>query len=490
MLDKELTSDISNLYISWSKNLDFEIEKLPVSGSERIYFRFHGKQSALAVYNPNKFENETFISFAHSLNQAAVKVPRIYSQNLEKNIYLIEDLGENSLLEFLEKERKNSSDIFPHNIQNLYKKVLKDLVNIQINGDKTIDYEICYPNKLFDYKSMYTDCNLFKYWYLYPIKATFNEQNLEKDFETLCNFLNHNEHNYFMFRDFQARNIMFYNEELYYIDFQGGRKGPLQYDLASLLFQAKAAIPNETREDLLDFYLGELSQQIDFDRDLFREKYYGFVLLRTMQVLGAYGFKGYFQKKQHFIKSIPFAIENLKWFLKNIELPVKLTELTRVLMSIVQYEEKFPKNEIFTKNENIKPLHLHIRSFAYKNGLPEDESNGFGQGFIFDCRNIHNPGRYEPFKKLSGLDHDVQSFLEKDGEINEFLHPVFNLLEQSIEKYLNRGFEYLGINFGCTGGQHRSVYAAEKTKEFLEKKFSGFNVLISVYHRESENWNK
>ena len=490
MLDKELLSDITNLYVSWSGNQDFELEKLALSGSERIYFRFKGIKRALAVYNPNKFENETFISFADSLKQAEVKVPEIYSQNLEKYIYLIEDLGEFSLLEFLEKERKKTSEIFPETIKPLYKQVIKDLVNIQIKGDKKINYNKCYPTKFFDYKSMYTDCNLFKYWYLYPIKASFNEQILEKDFETLCTFLNQSEHNYFMFRDFQARNIMFHNENLYYIDFQGGRKGPLQYDLASLLFQAKAAIPHDIREELLGVYMDELSKQVDFDRNLFKKRYYGFVLLRTLQVLGAYGFKGYFQKKQHFLNSIPYAIENLKWFLKNIEIPIETPELTTVLKNIVDYEEKFPKTEVFSKNENIKPLHLHIRSFAYKNGLPEDESNGFGQGFIFDCRAIHNPGRYEPFKKLSGLDHDVQLFLEKDGEINDFLQPILKLLDQSINKYLNRGFEYLGINFGCTGGQHRSVYAAEKTKEYLEKKYSDSEIFISIHHRESENWNK
>lgn len=478
------------LFLLWSGEVSISTEALPVSGSERLYFRLKNAsgQTALGVYNGNKPENAAFISFSESFKQLGIKVPQIYSIDLDADIYLVEDLGDCSLLQLLEKERKEKNTDFPETMFHWYQKALEQLAYLQIEGSKTIDYKYCYPSERFDRRAMLADCHLFKYWYLFPTQTAFDELALEADFEALCDFLEMQDSPFFMFRDFQARNIMVHDQSLYFIDYQGGRRGPLQYDVASLLFQAKAALPNTVRTSLLEYYIEKVQNHIQIDKNDFRAKYYGFVLLRCLQVLGAYGFKGFFQRKEHFLSSIPYAIENLRFWLNEVDFPLALPELRKVLKSIVVRQDLFPKKEVLQRPEESKPLHLHLRSFSYKKGLPADESGGHGQGFIFDCRLIHNPGRYEHFKKQSGLDRDVKDFLEKDGEIAIFLSPIFQILDQAIEKYLGRGFEYLGINFGCTGGQHRSVYATEAVAAYLQKKYSAHHIQISVEHRERDGW--
>jgi aminoglycoside/choline kinase family phosphotransferase len=488
-MEKEgIILSLRKLYQQYSDKSILTLTALPLSGSERKYFRIvnSDNKSFIAVYNLNKFENNAFFSFTASFRKGKIKVPEILSIDSDQNIYLIEDLGDHNLLSILEEEKNKNSDFFNAEIEQLYKQAINDLIDIQLECDKIIDYQQCYPTAVFDKKSMLADCHLFKYWFLFPTQTGFNEIELENDFETFSQALHYPAENYFMFRDFQGRNIMVKGKELYYIDYQGGRKGPLQYDLASLLYQAKASIPAVKREQLLDYYIKCISKKIKVDEIQFKERYYGIVLLRTLQVLGAYGFKGYFQQKKHFLDSIPFAIENLKYLLTNKKISYKLPELTKVLTEIVQNYQNvsLTKTNIFSET---KSLTVHIRSFAYKNGLPEDESEGHGQGYVFDCRIIHNPGRYEEFKKLNGKDKAVQDFFEKDGEMKVFLEPISNIIEMAINRYLERDFKYLGINFGCTGGQHRSVFAAERMQTLLQKKY-GQKINIVIQHREENNW--
>lgn len=487
MNEAQITKTLKDLYHIYFNSLADRIIALPLSGSERRYFRFvdNINKSVLAVYNPNIAENEAYFYFSGVLKESGIKVPEILMIAPERSHYLIEDLGDNSLLQLLENDRKLNGQI-GEDIINLYKNALKSLAVIQINVDKLLDYERCYQSPEFDKKSMLADSNLFKYWYLYPTQTAFDEIALERDFEQLCDFLYQPQEFHFMYRDFQARNIMVKDNEVYFIDFQGGRKGPLQYDVASLLYQAKAELPEFLRAELLDYYLDCLQEYKAINRIEFKKYYYGFVLLRCMQVLGAYGFKGFYQRKSHFLQSIPFALKNLANWLSTAPFPHELPELRRVLKAITEKNRIFPEREIF-ENKQQTPLKLHIRSFSYKRGLPEDVSEGHGQGYIFDCRIIHNPGRYEHFKTQSGLDSDVIEFLEREGEMHQFLKPVMEILEQAIDKYLHRNFEYLGINFGCTGGQHRSVYAAETIAARLKEKYSD-HVDILLEHREKEYW--
>jgi aminoglycoside/choline kinase family phosphotransferase len=486
-LDKAKTLEhIHSLFEAWAGQLPDSTEILPVSGSDRRYFRLKTKEkTAIAAYNKNREENEAFIYFSKHFRTLGIAVPAIYCSDLDEDVYLIEDLGDQALLAYLLEERAATGSDFPEEIEAYYQEALRKLAFLQIRGTENLDYSKCYPTSIFNQQSMLWDCNQFKYWYLQPTQTQFNEMALEADFQKLTAYLMQAEQAFFMFRDFQARNIMIHQEELFFIDYQGGRKGPLQYDVVSLLFQAKAAIPHEKRLQLLDFYLNEVESLIEIDREQFKNYYYGFVLLRTMQVLGAYGFKGYYQRKAHFLTSIPFALRNLAWWMKEIDFPLEIPHLRLVFGRILEQAETQPVLE--QPQLPKERLRLHMSSFSYKAGLPEDKS-GHGAGFVFDCRCIHNPGRYEEYKKLSGLDQPVKTFFWKDGEMERFLPPIFETLGQAVKKYLDRGFSDLGINFGCTGGQHRSVYAVEAAAKFLKQEFGEDFLDIRIEHRERFMW--
>ncbi len=259
-----------------------------------------------------------------------------------------------------------------------------------------------------------------------------------------------------MYRDFQARNIMIFEDQPWYIDYQGGRKGPLQYDVASLLFQAKADLPYAFREQMLEYYLAQLKNYVQVDRNAFIPLYYGFVLIRTLQVLGAYGYRGYFERKTHFVESIGYALDNLEWLLKNVEFSLEIPELTKCM------EEMIRQGRMKKKKSGSENLIVEIRSFSYlQQGIPEDKS-GHGGGFVFDCRSLPNPGRLEEFRNLSGLDQSVKDLLGGHEEVDKFIDNVFRVVSQSVDKYIERGFNHLSVDFGCTGGQHRSVYCCRK----------------------------
>ncbi|HBX49659.1 MAG: phosphotransferase enzyme family protein [Bacteroidetes bacterium RIFOXYA12_FULL_35_11] len=471
------TQKLRILFEKWAGEDVESISILPQSGSYREYYRIIGEtRNVLGVYNADKKENRAFYKFTEHFLSQKLPVPQVYIRDDAHDLYLIEDFGDETLFSFLTKTRIGSE--FPENLIVTYKKVLEALPLFQIQAGKNLEYSVCYPRAEFDKQSMMWDLNYFKYYFLKLAKISFDEQHLEDDFQTFSNYLLQSDCKYFLYRDFQSRNIMVKDDNVYFIDYQGGRKGALQYDLASLLYDAKADIPQNLREELLDYYIDVTDKILPLDRKKFKEYYYGYVLIRIMQAMGAYGFRGFYEKKEHFLKSIPYAVSNLEFLLKNVKLPVEIPALWNALEQIVLSEElkKYANQE----HEQKIILTVSVTSFSFKKGIPEDTS-GNGGGFVFDCRIIHNPGRYDEYKNLNGMDAPVIAFLDKEEEMKRFLKSVFALAEQSVEKYMKRNFTHLMFNFGCTGGQHRSVYSAEKLAKHLREKY---DVNVVLKHRE------
>ena len=446
---------------------------LPPSGSYRQYCRLeNGNRSVIGAYNADVKENTAFLSFTNHFRQKGLPVPEIFAVSSDLKKYLLEDLGNLTLFDYLSETRE--SEGFSENIVSKYRKVLKVLPKIQITAGKDMDYSVCYPREAFDKQSMMWDLNYFKYYFLKLAKIPFDEQALEDDFQVFSDYLLSAPSDYFLYRDFQSRNVMLKNNDVYFIDYQGGRSGALQYDLASLLYDGKADIPQEIRSQLFGFYLAELRNYIPVNESEFTSYFNGFVLIRIMQAMGAYGFRGFYEKKEHFLKSIPFAIHNLQSLLPELSLPVNIPELVNVLHLLIHSETLKEIGQVH------RDLTVRITSFSYKKGIPADPS-GNGGGFAFDCRALNNPGRYAEYKNLTGKDLKVQQFLEQNSEMKWFLKPVKALVEQSVKNYLERGFTHLTVNFGCTGGQHRSVYAAEKLAAHLR---NNFPVNVVLVHRE------
>ncbi|MCL2027158.1 MAG: phosphotransferase [Bacteroidales bacterium] len=469
--------NFEQLFFAYAKEPIKHIELLPASGgSYRRYYRITGEtKSCLGVENADKKENLAFMDYTRQFETLGLNVPKILAKNLDEHQYLIEDLGDETLYSYLLKRRIDKG--FDDHLIELYKKTIQQLLEFQIIAGKNFDYSNAHQNKAFDKQSMLFDLNYFKYYFLRFIKIPFDEQALEHDFEMLSNFLFSAPSDYFMFRDFQSRNIMLHDEKIYFIDYQGGRKGALQYDLASLLYQAKAEIPYTIREQLLDFYISELRKYQDVDEIVFKKQFYGFVLIRVLQTLGAYGFRGFYEKKDHFLKSIPFAIDNVEYLLKHFDFLTETPVLRNVLQQIT-HDKKLRHQTKPTSN-----LIININSFSYKkNGYPEDLS-GHGGGFVFDCRGLPNPGRFEAYKTLNGKDEAVEKYLEQHSEVADFIDKSYHLVVPTIQNYISRNFEHLQINFGCTGGQHRSVYCAEKLAERI---MQNFDIQVFVNHREQK----
>jgi aminoglycoside/choline kinase family phosphotransferase len=476
---KVLVDNIHELFESYTKERPQRIEQLPRSGSDRIYFRiFRDTESFIATYNLNIKENKTFIAFSNHFKQKNLPVPEILFVNDEVTTYLQQDLGTVSLLDMLEKHRQ-SEYVFQ-----LYKKSLYSLAQLQINGDKDLDYDVCLTAKEFGRQAILSDLLYFKYYFLDTLQLPYDKQAMIDDFDALSIYLTKTKYKYFMFRDFQSRNIIVNNDDVFFIDFQGGMKGALQYDVASLLWQAKAQLSDEWKDNLLNYYLGVIDELLEkpVDRNIFVGQYDGYVLIRQLQVLGAYGFRGLFERKAYFLTSIPFALKNLKKFLENNRVGIATPELSRML-DIITGKEIIARFQPFQADEKTN-LVITINSFSYKKNIPVDES-GNGGGFVFDCRGLLNPGRYEEYKTFCGTDKKVIDFLEQRTRINEFLNGVFDVIDISVEDYLQRGFSNLMISFGCTGGQHRSVYAAEQTAKHLINKYK---VKVKVQHLNKNNW--
>ena len=466
---------LTELFISWSGETINYFSNLLPSGSAREYYRItSNNNSAVGVFNTDKKENIAFINFSKHFLSKGLKVPEIYNEDLDNNIYLIQDLGDETLFSIISKVRKDEN--FPQELISYYKKVIEQLPLFQVKAGKDLDYSVCYPRSAFDEQSMMWDLNYFKYYFLKLARVQFDEQNLEDDFRRLCDFLLQADDEYFLYRDFQSRNIMIFKNEPYFIDYQGGRKGALQYDLASLLHDAKANIPQQVREELLQHYIEVVNNILPVNEKEFIKYYYGFVLIRILQAMGAYGYRGFYERKEHFLQSIPYALKNLKWILENIYFPVRLKSLFTVLSQLIESKEL----KKYEKNKSTNTLTVTINSFSYFKGIPEDET-GNGGGFVFDCRGINNPGREEQFRLLTGKDKEVIEFLQTKSEVGKFLEDVYSLVDHSVNNYIERMFTNLVVNFGCTGGQHRSVYCAEQLAKHLKEKY---NIKVIVNHKE------
>lgn len=451
------------LYREWAGEEVLRAEPLPPSGSNREYIRLFGaRHTAIGVNNPDAKENRAFLSFSDHFRQAGLPVPEIYGRDPKTGVYLEEDLGNTTLFDYLTEVRAQEG-LTPE-IGTIYRKVITELIRFQVEAGKTLDYSVCYPRPAFDKQSMLWDLHYFKYYFLKLAKVRFDEQQLEDDFHRFSDFLLHTGTGYFLYRDFQSRNIMLVNQNPYFIDYQGGRKGALQYDLASLLYDAKADLPESLREELVNDYLSKISEHLSMNEEEFRQFFDGYVLIRIMQALGAYGFRGFYEQKAHFLQSIPFALQNLEYLLNRVRLPVDLPALHGV------WEQLVTNKRLRSFPEAHPGLTIRVNSFSFKRGIPMDES-GHGGGYVFDCRALPNPGKLEKYRELTGMDNPVIQFLESRDEVKTFREHVRAVVRQSVENYLDRGFNHLMISFGCTGGRHRSVFMAEDTARWLEQEF-------------------
>ncbi|MBO5381827.1 MAG: phosphotransferase [Bacteroides sp.] len=464
-----IIEELKKLYRSYVGCEPQSVEEMPSSGSNRRYFRLLGNPTLIGVSGESLEENRAFLYMAEHFKQKGLPVPAIYARSENGMFYLQEDLGDTLLFNAIEKGRQTS--LFSEEEKELLRKTMRLLPAIQFAGADGMDFSYCYPQAEFNSRSILWDLNYFKYCFLKATGLDFQEDRLEDDFQKMSDVLLRSSSATFLYRDFQSRNVMVKDGEPWLIDFQGGRKGPIYYDVASFLWQAKANYPDELRQELLNEYIQALRKYKPVDEAYFHAQLRHFVLFRTMQVLGAYGFRGYFEKKPHFIQSVPYAIENLRQLLKEPypEYPY-LTEVLKSLTELKQFADGLQKRKLTVK----------VMSFAYKKGIPED-TTGNGGGYVFDCRAVNNPGKYERYKPFTGLDEPVIKFLEDDGEITTFLEHVYALVDASVKRYIERGFTNLSVCFGCTGGQHRSVYSAQHLAEHLNEKFG---VQVNLVHRE------
>lgn len=446
-------------------------QQMAVSGSNRKYYRLKSDNNSLiGVVGTSIEENIAFIEMSKHFEKKGLPVPHFIAASDDNSHYLQEDLGDLLLFDFLKKGRLTR--VFSSDEKAMLHKTMELLPKIQVVGAQDFDFSICYPQPSFNKRSVLWDLNYFKYCFLKPVGLDFQENRLEDEFDKLAKALLNAPSDTFMYRDFQSRNVMIKNNEPYFIDYQGGRKGPVFYDVASFLWQAKAQYGAELREELLETYMRSLKRYINFEEDEFRETLNLFVLFRLLQVLGAYGFRGYFEKKPHFLQSIPFAMENLRELMSSTNFS-HYPYLVEVLENLIEMKQ-------FKDYQLDKPLVITLYSFSYKKGIPNDTS-GNGGGFVFDCRAVNNPGKYEHFYKLTGLDEPVIQFLEEDGEILKFINSTMSLVEPSVKRYIERKFTNLMISYGCTGGQHRSVYAAQRVAKYLNDKYG---VEVNLIHRE------
>ena len=430
-----------------------------LGGSGRAILRLAGPAgSAVGIVYPVREENLAFLEFSRHFRKHGLPVPEIYAEALGENAYLEEDLGDTTLFDFVSKNR-TGEEIDPVAIE-AYRKVIAVLPRFQVEAGRDLNYKVCYPRGSFDRQSIAWDLNYFKYYFLRLAGIPFSEQALENDFNRLTKLLLSAPHDYFLYRDFQSRNVMLCDGKPYFLDYQGGRKGALQYDIASLLYDGKADLPPGVRQDLLDYYLDRLSGFVSVDRGAFMEHYYAYVYVRIMQALGAYGFRGFYERKVHFLQSVPYALKNLRWLAHNVKLPIAVPALMEAFQGMLASE----------KLQHLAPgtekLTIRVFSFSFHHQAPGDES-GNGGGFVFDGRSLPNPGREERFKQLTGKDAEVIAYLNEQDSVHQFLAHVRALVDSSVANYKRRSFSNLMVSFGCTGGQHRSVFLAEQLARHL-----------------------
>jgi aminoglycoside/choline kinase family phosphotransferase len=452
-------------------------------GSARQMFRLVGgsMETAVAVVGPDHEENRAFLSFTRSFRDVGLPVPEVYAVDEREGVYLEEDLGETTLFDAVSAARgEDPEGGFPGSMLGVYRRVLEILPRFQVEGGRAIDFSEAHPRAAFDRQSILWDLNYFKYHFLKLAHVPFNEARLEKDFRRFATFLLAADTRHFLYRDFQSRNVMLRDGDPWFIDYQGGRKGALQYDVASLLIDPKVGLTEDLREELLEHYLGALEAHLPVDRESFRRFYRGYVLVRIMQAMGAYGYRGFYERKPRFLQSVPAAVRNLERILETGFIEVDVPELRAV------FERICGTPALRRRAPATRPgLTVHVGSFSYRRGYPQDEG-GHGGGFVFDCRSIHNPGRYAEYASLCGCDDPVVYFLESQPEVEAFWSSVRPLVESHVGVWLTRGFASLSVHFGCTGGQHRSVYFAERLSSYLRTHYPSLHVAVT--HREEPHW--
>ena len=481
MLDAgQIEKGLRRLFAEWAGEPPLRLTPLAPAASSRRYFLMEGGDTrVVGAYGPSVAENLAFCYLSRHLSEKGLPVPFIHAEALldTPSVYLQEYIGEQSLYDLLPKGEEPHSE----RCRQVFREVVRQLPRLQVLGAEGLDESRLLSTEGFDEQAMLWDLQYFKYYILKLLDLPFDESALERDFHALSGWLAGAGRGFFMLRDCQSRNILLRGDRPVFIDFQAGRRGPLQYDLVSLLWQAKARLPHELREELVDEYLQVAATLTEIDRPAFRSYYHGFALLRTLQVLAVYGLRGLVEGKAHFLQSIPLALANLAWLLKDPVYPVELPELRRHLQALIEHPRLVDAGR--TAGEET-PLVVHIGSFSYRKGLPTDRY-GHGGGFVFDCRAIHNPGRYEQYRKQTGLDPEVKAYLQQYTQMETFLREVFSLVDRAVDVYLDRDFEHLSVHFGCTGGQHRSVYAAERLARHLREKYG---IRVEVEHREAGSW--
>ena len=466
-------SDIlKQLFESYTGQEMTDITELNSSGSNRRYFRLTGKSgiTLVGVIGLNLKENQAFCGLSRHFLEKGIKVPRVLAVSDDGMSYIQEDLGDDLLYTVVAQGRESGE--YSSYERSILRRTVEMLPKSPFRGAEDLAYGVCFPEPAFNGRMVMFDLNYFKYCFLKATGLEFDEVRLQDDFEKLHDDLLRDDSNTFMYRDFQARNVMIKDGEPYFIDFQGGRRGPIYYDVASFIWQARSRYPEDLKNELVETYLRSLRGYLpDVDEKEFRERLRLFVLFRTLQVLGAYGFRGYFEKKPHFLASVPYAIDNLR---RMLQTPFeRYPYLTEVLTKLTEMQQ-------FYETAEDRRLQVKIFSFAYKKGIPSDQS-GNGGGYVFDCRSVNNPGKYEYYRQFTGMDKEVIKFLEDDGEIITFLDHVYSLVDAHVKRFIERKFTHLQVCFGCTGGQHRSVYCAEHLAAHLVRKF---DIRVSVTHRE------
>ena len=453
-------------------------EPMKGDGSGRRLWRLkNARRSAVGAANLDRLENQAFLRFSRHFRLCGLPVPEIYGEDASREMYLEEDLGDTNLFQYLGARR--AAQGFPPEVVDVYRKAVRLLPRFQVEAAKTLDDAICYPRAAFDKQSMLWDLNHFKYYFLQLAQIPFHEAALEEDFRRFADFLLEADARHLLLRDFQSRNIMVRQGEPWFIDYQGARRGALQYDIASLLFDAKADVPFDLRQELLELYLDEASRLVPIDRARFMKYYPGFVYIRIMQALGAYGLRGFYERKPHFLQSIPYAIRNIERMLRTTELPLEVPSLMEVFRSLAG------SSKLRQYGEARLGLTVRVQSFSFRSGAPQDE-RGHGGGFVFDCRALPNPGKFPRYAALDGRDPEIAAFLSREPAVERFLEHAVSLVAQSVENYRTRNFTDLMVAFGCTGGRHRSVYCAEKLAGHLREKY-GIRVELKHAALEKES---
>ncbi len=524
------------------------VERLAGAGSSRRYFRLIGRFgfpadangpigdgtkenvdgffSCIGVEGGNVTENQAFVHLAGHFRSKGLNVPQVYAVSGDGRHYLQQDLGTQSLFDAVsdgrakaQREFRNvwntndhkedisaATETYSPREEGLLLRTISQLPRIQFRGAEGLDFSRCFPVPQMSARSIMFDLNYFKYCYLLATGLEYDESRLQDEFERLASDLLAEPYDTFMYRDFQARNVMLVGDEPWFIDFQGGRRGPIYYDVASFVWQASSCFPAPLRERMIDAYLDALQQYRPTGREEFMSRLRLFLLFRFMQVLGAYGFRGLYQRKPHFIESIPFALANLRELLAEpfpaypylssllLELCDKNPGTGKSCQTAAPQNEKITiasedsaqkKSGNTAKSGNVQPtdqaeagrLTVKVTSFSFRDGIPQDDS-GNGGGYVFDCRGMNNPGRYERYRHSTGRDADVIEFIETDGGVFPFLNGVCAMVDPHVETFIRRGFTSLCVNFGCTGGQHRSVYCAEALARHLAEKFPAADILL------------